>query len=254
MTIRRRFSAVMRDGFIRFLKGAMYRPKQLSARKSPNPMQALKSSKSSTTVKVLGLFTLVVVAFVDDSAVLAQSKGAPATIHREKRVVDDFSRNLGKGLKIYRVVIWTPKAGSDNRFVVAVTQDNNDERPKLRVFENTVRGFLERLVVHAGDGFKDLYLEDINRDRVSDAVSLWDCGQSQCISIIGYDEKTNLPKELFHASGRKIEIKSETNAPTEIVTTRRTYQEKPGEPWIMGISVFRWNGKEFAEMIGKDSK
>jgi len=202
----------------------------------------------------LGVLTLVSADSQWTSELLAQSKGGESSPPREKRVVEDFTRTLGKGLKIFGVVVWNPKAAGDVRFIVAVTRDNNDERPKVRVFEDTVKGYLERLVVMVGDRLNNLYLKDINGDGSSDAVSFWDCGQSQCVSIIDYDGKTNYPREVFHASGRSIEIRSEPGAPTEIVTTRRTYQEKSGEPWTMATSVFRWNGSKFAEVAPENSK
>jgi hypothetical protein len=188
------------------------------------------------------------------SDVLAQSKGGAGSTRQEKRVIEGFTQTLGKGLKIFNVVVWSPKAGSDVRFVVAITKDNNDLRPKLRVFEDSARGYIEELVVHAGDQPNNLYLKDINGDGFTEALSSWDCGQLECLSIIGYDKSTNGVRELFSAAGQKIETRSARDGTTEIVTTRRTYKEKAGEPFTMATDVFRWNGSTFAEVAGKDSK
>lgn len=205
------------------------------------------SNKANTRVVVSCFFIFEIVALFSVSLVLAQSRGGAGPAPGEKRILEEFSRNLGKGLKIFSAVVWNPKTGSDDRFVVAVTKDNNDERPKLRIFEDTVKGYLERLVVLAGDRLKDLYLDDVNRDGTIDAVSFWDCGQLQCISIVGYDGNTGHPKELLYTTGREIKIKSELNGPKEVLTTRRTFQEKPGEKWKMTTDVYQWNGTEFAK-------
>jgi len=202
----------------------------------------------------LSVLTIVSAGIHWTSHVLAQSKDMAGSTRQEKRVVEEFTRTLGKSLKIFSVVVWKPKADSDVRFVVAITKDNNDLRPKLRVFEDTVKGYIEQLVVLVGDRPTKLYLKDINGDGLTEALSFWDCGQSECISIVRYDESTNSARELFFASGRSIELRSGRDGSTEIVTTRRTYKEKSGEPFTMATSIFRWNGSEFAEVRGEDSK
>ena len=69
---------------------------------------------------------------------VAQSTRSGKPTAGESRILNEFRQNLGKRLKVFRAIP-ADLSGKGESFVVAVTQDSNDLKPKLRIFLNGTR-------------------------------------------------------------------------------------------------------------------
>jgi len=197
------------------------------------------------------LFCVLIGGFLTfPSRAQGQPQKAKKQAPREAQILNHFRKDLGKGLQIFFSITTTFGLKDEEDYVVAVTKDNNDERPKLRIFEHTVKGFMERFVAQPGDSFEKLYLDDLTNDGRQEIVTLWDSGQLKTMTVITFSKNRAL-SEIFSNGGREIAIRPAADGTKEIVIKSRTYAEKEGEAWTMATAVYRWNGTEFAKVVEK---
>jgi hypothetical protein len=214
-------------------------------------MKKLKFRVAGSAALTGVLFYVLVGGFLTcPSRAQGQPQNAKKPAPREAQILNHFRKDLGKGLKIFFSTTTTFGIKDEEDYVIAVTKDNNDERPKLRIFEHTVKGFMERFVAHPGDSFETLHLDDLTNDGRQEIVTLWNSGQLKMLTVITYSKDQTL-SEIFSNGGREITIRPAADGTKEIVIKNRTYAEKEGEPWTLATAVYRWNGSEFAEVVDK---
>lgn len=214
-------------------------------------MKKLKFRVAGSAALTVVLFYVVVGGLLTcPSIAQGQPQNAKKPASSEAQILNHFRKDLGKGLKIFFSTTTTFGMKDEEDYVIAVTKDNNDERPKLRIFEHTVKGFMERFVTHPGDSFETLYLDDLTNDGRQEIVTLWNSGQIKMLTVITYSKDRTLSK-IFSNGGREVTIRPAEDGTKEIVIRSRTYAEKEGEPWTLASAVFRWNGTEFVKVVEK---
>jgi len=202
---------------------------------------------SRTMRKISALYIAAgLVLVVTGSDAVAQSTRSGKPSPGESRILNEFRQNLGKRLKIFRLIP-ADLSGKGESFVVAVTQDSNDYSPKLRIFLKSGADYKEEFVSRGGEILNDLFVEDVNKDGYLDVIALWQCGQLKCITIVGYEKKTGGLKLLLDTGGRDVQLRLAPDGTKEVIVTSRTYEEKPGEAARMTTAAYHWNGAQFVK-------
>jgi hypothetical protein len=154
-----------------------------------------------------------------------------------------LAADLGPGDRLIETRVLDPPAGDR---IVAVVQPSEDPT-ELRIYERRNGG--EYAVVHRsrqGDRFRHLELEDVTTDGREEILITWAGGHLEILEILARaDDGTYSP--LLQDAGREIEKRYGPGGRIEFWITSRTYAENSGQPPVYDTTVYRWDGRAFAD-------
>lgn len=170
-----------------------------------------------------------------------------ADLPREEDTTDEFIRNLGQGLVVHKAIAGDLRSRGEI-FVAAVTKDDNDYAPKLRIFRKEGQDYMEEFVLPGVEQLDQLYIEDVNGDGYKDIISIFQGGQLTYISIVGFsNDRIGLHELLSASGGIGVQLESLSDNTKEVLVTRRTYEEEPGQPWDQATDTYHWDGRQFVK-------